>query len=90
MEDKDVAGIRISPANITFYDTTADSVEQLNVTVSNISKSSKSIRYYAPKTKVCIVTFNSRLTEQLAIPSFLVLHVFTPMLSMSEHLLNGN
>ncbi|XP_052808119.1 cilia- and flagella-associated protein 47-like isoform X2 [Mya arenaria] len=51
MEDKDVAGIRISPANVAFYDTTPDSIEQLNVTVYNISKSSKSIRYYAPKTK---------------------------------------
>lgn len=50
--DRDVAGIRISPANITFYDTTPDNVEQLNVTVYNISKSSKSIRFYAPKTKV--------------------------------------
>ncbi|XP_052240686.1 cilia- and flagella-associated protein 47-like isoform X3 [Dreissena polymorpha] len=49
--DRDVAGIRISPANVAFHDTTLDSVEQLNVTVYNISKSSKSIRYYAPKTK---------------------------------------
>jgi len=90
MEDKDVAGIRISPANITFYDTTADSVEQLNVTVSNISKSSKSIRYYAPKTKVSIVTLNSRQSKLLSILSCLILHVFTVVLAMSEHLLNSN
>ncbi|XP_053397416.1 cilia- and flagella-associated protein 47-like isoform X4 [Mercenaria mercenaria] len=49
--DKDVAGIRISPASVDFYDTVPDTVEQLNVTVYNISKGSKSIRFYAPKTK---------------------------------------
>ncbi|KAL4233464.1 hypothetical protein ACF0H5_008145 [Mactra antiquata] len=49
--DRDVAGIRISPASAEFYDTVPDSVEQLNVTVYNISKGSKSIRFYAPKTK---------------------------------------
>lgn len=50
--DRDVAGVRISPASVTFYDTVPENVEQLNVTVYNISKSSKSIRFYAPKTKV--------------------------------------
>jgi len=53
--DRDVAGIRISPASVTFYDTVPENVEQLNVTVNNISKSSKSIRFYAPKTKVSIL-----------------------------------
>lgn len=53
--DRDVAGIRISPASAEFFDTVPDTVEQLNVTVYNISKGSKSIRFYAPKTKVkCI------------------------------------
>jgi len=55
--DRDVAGIRISPASVTFYDTVPENVEQLNVTVNNISKSSKSIRFYAPKTKVSILWF---------------------------------
>lgn len=53
MMDRDVAGIRISPSSVEFYDTVPDTVEQLNVTVYNISKGSKSIRFYAPKTKVC-------------------------------------
>ena len=50
--DKDVSGVRISPAAIDFYDTVTNTVEQLNITVKNISKGSKSIRFYGPKTKV--------------------------------------
>ena len=50
--DRDVAGIRISPSSVEFFDTVVNTVEQLNVTVKNISKGSKNIRFYAPKTKV--------------------------------------
>ena len=50
--DKDVSGVRISPAALDFYDTVTNTVEQLNITVKNISKGSKSIRFYGPKTKV--------------------------------------
>lgn len=49
--DKDVSGVRISPASLDFYDTVTNTVEQLNITVKNISKGSKSIRFYGPKTK---------------------------------------
>lgn len=48
----DVSGVRISPPVVEFYDTEPNNVHQLNVTVSNISKTSKSIRFYGPKTKV--------------------------------------
>lgn len=48
----DISGVRISPPVVEFYDTEANTVHQLNVTVKNISKSSKNIRYYGPKTKV--------------------------------------
>ena len=47
-----MSGVRISPAAIDFYDTVTNTVEQLNITVKNISKGSKSIRFYGPKTKV--------------------------------------
>lgn len=49
--DRNVSGIRISPAKIEFFDTIPECLEQLNVTVLNISKESKTIRFYAPKTK---------------------------------------
>ena len=52
--DPDVAGVRISPSVLEFFDTEANKVDQLNVTVKNISKGSKSIRFYGPKTKVSI------------------------------------
>lgn len=48
----DVSGVRISPPVVEFYDTEPNNVHQLNVTVTNISKTSKSIRFYGPKTKV--------------------------------------
>ncbi|KAK3096977.1 hypothetical protein FSP39_005325 [Pinctada imbricata] len=49
--ETDVSGVRISPSVVEFYDTEANTVHQLNVTVKNISKGSKSIRFYGPKTK---------------------------------------
>ena len=53
--DKDVSGVRISPPAVDFYDTVANTAEQLNITVKNISKGSKSIRFYGPKTKVIVL-----------------------------------
>ena len=53
--DRDVSGVRISPPALEFYDIVANTVEQLNITVKNISKGSKSIRFYGPKTKVFVV-----------------------------------
>lgn len=55
MMEGDVSGVRISPPVVEFYDTEPNNVHQLNVTVKNISKTSKSIRFYGPKTKVIII-----------------------------------
>ena len=54
MMEGDVSGVRISPPVVEFYDTEPNNVHQLNVTVKNISKTSKSIRFYGPKTKVIL------------------------------------
>ena len=51
----DKSGVRITPPVLEFYDAEANTTHQLNITVKNISKSSKSIRYYGPKTKVCAI-----------------------------------
>ena len=50
----DVSGVRISPKEITFADTQVDTVYTVNISVKNISTTSKGIRYYAPQTKVGI------------------------------------
>ena len=50
-----MSGVRISPPAVDFYDTVANTAEQLNITVKNISKGSKSIRFYGPKTKVTVL-----------------------------------
>ncbi|CAH1800026.1 unnamed protein product [Owenia fusiformis] len=47
----DIGGVRIVPSVVEFYDTEIDAVHRLNVTVKNISKTSKSIRYYGPNTE---------------------------------------
>lgn len=51
----DISGVRITPPSLEFYDTEANTVYQLNITVKNVSKDSKNIRYYGPKSKVSIV-----------------------------------
>ena len=48
----DVSGVRITPNKINFLDTQINTVYTVNITVKNISTISKSIRYYAPQTKV--------------------------------------
>ncbi|XP_048239518.1 cilia and flagella-associated protein 47-like isoform X3 [Haliotis rufescens] len=45
----DISGVRITPPSLEFYDTEANTVYQLNITVKNVSKDSKHIRYYGPK-----------------------------------------
>ncbi|XP_021363645.1 cilia- and flagella-associated protein 47-like isoform X2 [Mizuhopecten yessoensis] len=47
----DKCGVRITPSVLEFYDAEVNTVHQLNVTVKNTSKTSKSIRYYGPKSK---------------------------------------
>ena len=48
----DVAGVRIIPPVVEFKDTEVNTVQRMNITVKNVSKTSKSIRYYGPQTKV--------------------------------------
>lgn len=50
--DGDTAGIRITPSVVEFCDTEPNTLYQVHVTVKNISKTSKNIRYYGPKSKV--------------------------------------
>ncbi|KAL5010428.1 hypothetical protein ScPMuIL_012733 [Solemya velum] len=47
----DMSGVRITPPVLEFYDTEPNITQQLNITVKNISKTSKTIRFYGPKTK---------------------------------------
>ncbi|XP_055954756.1 cilia and flagella-associated protein 47 [Patella vulgata] len=47
----DVSGVRITPPILEFYDTKPDNVFQLTVNVKNISKISRNIRYYGPKSQ---------------------------------------
>ncbi|XP_064627283.1 cilia- and flagella-associated protein 47-like isoform X2 [Lineus longissimus] len=47
----DISGIRIIPSSLEFFDSEVDVVHRQTVTVKNVSKSSKSIRFYGPKTK---------------------------------------
>lgn len=50
-----VAGVRIVPPVVEFFDAETDVLHQMNLTVQNLSKSSKSIRFHGPSTNVCIV-----------------------------------
>ncbi|KAL8606797.1 hypothetical protein ACOMHN_049626 [Nucella lapillus] len=47
----DIHGVRITPAVIVFDNTVPGTQYTLNVTVKNVAGSSRSIRYYGPKTK---------------------------------------
>lgn len=60
----DVSGVRIIPNEITFADTQVNTVYAVNITVKNISTSSKGIPYYAPQTKVsetCLSLYSHEL-----------------------------
>ena len=49
----DVSGVRIIPHLVEFKDTEINEFYKINITVKNIGKTSKEIRYYPPQTKVC-------------------------------------
>ncbi|XP_033113331.1 cilia- and flagella-associated protein 47-like isoform X2 [Anneissia japonica] len=49
--DGDVAGVRISPPVIEFFDADSDTVYTVNLTVQNISKFSKQIKFHGPDSK---------------------------------------
>ena len=48
----DTAGIRVIPRTVEFSDVEPGKVHKISITVKNISRSSKAIRYYAPQSKV--------------------------------------
>ena len=48
----DTAGVRVIPRTVEFSDVEPDKVHKISITVKNISRSSKAIRYYAPQSKV--------------------------------------
>ena len=66
----DIAGVRINPANVEFVDTESNDVYRINITVKNVSKSSKNIRYYGPNTKVCIFLYSIYFTSIVIAFSF--------------------
>ena len=47
-----VAGVRIIPPVMEFFDAESDVVHQMTLTVQNLSKSSKSIRFHGPASNV--------------------------------------
>ena len=47
-----VAGVRIVPPVVEFFDAETDVVHQMTLTVQNLSKSSKVIRFHGPASKV--------------------------------------
>lgn len=55
-----MVGVRIIPPVIEFYDAETSTIHCQNVTVQNISSSSKQIKFHGPDSKVCIL-FLARL-----------------------------
>ena len=53
--DGDVFGVRIIPSVLQFFNTTPRTRFEIPITVKNVSKSSKNIRYYGPKSEVSSV-----------------------------------
>ena len=47
-----VAGVRIVPPVVEFFDAESDVVHQMTLTVQNLSKCSKSIRFHGPASNV--------------------------------------
>lgn len=47
-----MAGVRIVPPVVEFFDAESDVVHQMALTVQNLSKSSKSIRFHGPASNV--------------------------------------
>ena len=76
-----VAGVRIVPPVVEFFDAESDVVHQMTLTVQNLSKSSKSIRFHGPASNVSaiwnwnIVCVVSRIVMSFA---FLYMHKVSP------------
>jgi hypothetical protein len=47
-----VAGVRIVPPVVEFFDAETEVLHQMTLTVQNLSKSSRNIRYHGPATTV--------------------------------------
>ena len=45
-------GVRIIPPVVQFFNTTPKGLFEVPITVKNVGKGSKSIRYYGPKSEV--------------------------------------
>ena len=59
-----VAGVRIVPPVVEFFDAETDVVHQMTLTVQNLSKSSKVIRFHGPASKVstlCYLSFKGAM-----------------------------
>lgn len=48
----DALGVRVIPPFVRFKDTEVTVVQRMSVTVKNISRSSRDIRFYGPQNKV--------------------------------------
>ena len=59
--DGDIAGVRIIPPTVQFKDTEVKNVYSAHITVKNISKTCKSIRYYGPQTKVSVMKMKTQI-----------------------------
>ena len=51
--ERDVFGVRIVPSVVEFFNTKPKTRFELPIIVKNVSQTSKSIRYYGPKSEVC-------------------------------------
>ena len=47
-----MAGVRIIPPVVEFFDAESDVVHQMTLTVQNLSKTSKSLRFHGPASNV--------------------------------------
>ena len=50
--DGDTLGVRVIPPVVQFKDTEVTEVQRMSVTVKNVSRSSREIRFYSPQDKV--------------------------------------
>lgn len=54
-----VAGVRIVPPLVEFFDAETEVVHQMTLTVQNLSKCSRNIRYHGPATSVSTLVLNT-------------------------------
>ena len=50
--EEDLAGVRIHPNVVEINDAEVNVVHKVNISVKNVSKTSRAIRYYGPQSKV--------------------------------------